>query len=118
MVEIEESAEAVAPVMSENLAETLRRTTVVIEKAAKSLAAPNAAGLTRRRDTVDQFIGKPLVISFAVIVGDEFVKSPAEVPFPQWNHLVETLVLDRPHKPLRKGIAVWCAERRSHQPHA
>ena len=33
-------------VMSENLAETLRRTTVVIEKAAKSLAAPNAAGLT------------------------------------------------------------------------
>jgi hypothetical protein len=27
-----------APVMSENLAETLRRTTVVIEKVAKSLA--------------------------------------------------------------------------------
>ena len=70
------------PVMSENLAETLRRTTVVIEKAAKSLAAPNAAGPTSRRDSVDQFIGKALVISFAVIVGHVFVKGPAEVPIP------------------------------------
>ena len=82
--------------MSENLAETLRRTTVGSEKAAKSVAAPNAAGLTSRRDTVDQFIGQALVIAFAMIVGNKFVKGPADVPFPQRNHLVETFVLDRP----------------------
>jgi hypothetical protein len=81
--------------MSEKLAETLRRTTVVIETAAESLAAPNATGSTRRWDSGDQFIAKALVISFTVIVGHEFVKGPAEVlTLPQRNNSVETLVLD------------------------
>ncbi len=59
-----------------------------------------------RWPAVDQRILQTLMIPLAVVVLDELGDRPSEVPFTLRDHPVETLVLDRPHKPLRVRIRV------------
>jgi len=49
---------------------------------------------------VNQGVLQTLMIPLALLVFDELGHRSSEMPFPQWDHPVETLFLDRSHKPL------------------
>src|SRR3989442_10907621 len=85
----------------------LRHTTVVIEKPANTLTSVNAAArVLHRWYALNQFIREALVIPLKVVMFDELRDRPAKMTGAQWNHPVETLVLDGTHEPFRVGICV------------
>jgi hypothetical protein len=60
---------------------------------------------------LDQSVVEPLVIPLRVVMSGEISGRILERPFPEEDHSTETLVLDRPHKPLGVGIGL---DRRMH----
>ena len=60
---------------------------------------------------LDQSVVETLMIPLRVIMGDEIAGSPAERPFTEEDHSVETLVFDRSDKSLGVGIEVRRARR-------
>ena len=78
---------------------------VVAEKATETLSPANGdAGM--RRDTVDQFVAEPLMIALAVIVDHELREGMPQVPLTERDETVQTLLFDRPDKPLRMRVAI------------
>ena len=64
---------------------------------------PTAAGRGR---ALDQHILQTLMVPLAMVVGNELDHRSSEMLFAQWNHPVETFLLDRPHKSLRVRICI------------
>jgi hypothetical protein len=57
--------------------------------------------------SIDQFVGQALVISFAMVVHDEFGQCTTEMSPAEWDQAVQAFLLDRTDEPLRVRIAVW-----------
>jgi len=68
--------------------------------------ANTAARVLQRRHALNQFIREALVVPLKVVVLDELRDRLAKMTGAQWNHPVETLVLDGTHEPFSVGICV------------
>jgi len=66
--------------------------------------------------TVNQGVLETLMVPLAMVVRNELGHRSLEVPFAQQNHPVETLLLDRPHEPLRVCIRIRGMKWRLHDP--
>ena len=83
-----------------------RRATVIVEEPAQTRSSANAADILRCRSSINQFVIQALVIPFTVVMCDELRQCPSQVAFPEGNHAVEALMLDRAHKAFRVGVRV------------
>jgi hypothetical protein len=68
------------------------------------LAPRNATVTVLRGRPVDEFVGEPLMIPFAMIMGDELRNGVSEVALPKRNHATETFLFDRAHEAF--GVAL------------
>ncbi len=86
----------------------LRGATVVVpQQPAEAFAAHHDAlagadALTR----LDQLVSQPLVIPFAVIVGDVLADRTTQRSFAEEDHAVQALLFDRAHEALGPGVQV------------
>jgi hypothetical protein len=79
---------------------------VVVQDSSDALSAADRARRAQRRGTDEQLIGDSLVIPFVVIVRQVLCDGAPKMPLSERDHSIQAFVLDRPHKPLRGGIAV------------
>ena len=75
---------------------------VVIEQSTEALLTMNATA-SGSWWTLNQGVLETLMVPLAVVVRNKLGHRSSEVPFAQQNHPVETLLLDRTHKPGRAG---------------
>jgi hypothetical protein len=64
-----------------------------------------AADTPFRKVTVNQFVVEPVMISLAMIVGDEFRDSPSVMAFAERNQAVQTFLLDRADESFGIGVS-------------
>ncbi len=62
---------------------------------------------------LDQSVVEPLVIPLCVVVSGEFSCRLTKRPFPEEDHSVETLVLDRPNEAFGVGVQVGRTRRQA-----
>ncbi len=80
---------------------------VETQQPAESLNTSNSAEIRFGAATgLDQAVAETLMIPFRVIMGNEIAGSPADRPFTEEDHSVETLVFDRSDKSLGVGILI------------
>jgi hypothetical protein len=53
-----------------------------------------------------------LMVSFAMVVRDEFCDGAPEMGFTEWHHPIETFFFDRPHEPFGVRIRIGRLQRR------
>jgi hypothetical protein len=68
--------------------------------------SPNAAAVRLNADALDQFVADPLMVAFAMIMGQVFGECAAEVPLAQRYQAVQTFLSDGPDKAFRVRMAV------------
>jgi hypothetical protein len=78
---------------------------VVVEQATEALLSTYAADTPFRKVTVNQLVVESLMISLAMIVGDEFRDSPSVMTFAERNQAVQTFLLDRADEPFGIGAS-------------
>jgi hypothetical protein len=106
-----------APEVSENSADEfvtrrgLRRTIVVAENATDVLVTPNLRMWSQAPIPSIRIVAKALMVAFAMIMDNKVRERPTEVSLTQRYDSVQTLFLDRTHKPLRICIAIGSAKR-------
>src|SRR5262245_36219201 len=66
--------------------------------------------------TIDELVAQPLMVSFTVVMGDEFAKRTTQVPLSERNE-AEAFLCDEAKEPLRVCAAVRCPERYPNDPH-
>ena len=95
-------------VVCRNSADRSRGLSIVeIEQSAETLPPSNVCFQTdRRRCSLKKLVLASLMIPLPMVVLHILVDEPSQVAFPQRDHSAETLVLDRPDKPLRIGIEI------------
>ena len=96
------------PVVCRNSADQSRRFSIVeIEQSSEPRPASNVSSHKgRRRGSLEQLVATPLMIPLSMVVLDILVDEASEMAFTQRDHATETLVFDRPDKPLRIGIEI------------
>jgi len=67
---------------------------IVVEQAAETLTTANPTGAHAKRVAVDELVVDALVIAFVVVMLDELVQGPSEMPLLHRNHSVAAFVLD------------------------
>jgi hypothetical protein len=81
-----------------------RPSLVVIQQATERLTPMNPVGASTKREPLNKPIFEPLMISFAMVVIDEFLEGPSEAALTEWHDPIEALVLNRPHEPFSMGL--------------
>ena len=105
---VERRSRYVCLVVCRNSADRSRRLSIVeIEQSAETLPLSNVCFQTdRRRGSLKKLVLASLMIPLPMVVLHILVDEPSQVAFPQRDNSTETLVLDRPDKPLRIGIEI------------
>jgi hypothetical protein len=138
MVEIEESAQAVAPLhvggrarrrwrllqkpvvsdYSVGVVRRLRSTVVIVQHATNPLTAANAASAICSLERLNQLVTDALVVPLGMVVDYELGNRASKMSFPEQDHPLQALLLDRPNESLCVRVAVGCTERCPNEPHS
>src|SRR5262249_56845884 len=78
----------------------------VVEQATETLLSTYSTDTPFRTLTVNQFVVEPLMISLAMIVGDEFRDGPSVMVFAERNQAVQTFLLERAGEPFGVGVCI------------
>ena len=70
-----------------------RRSYVVVEQPTETLASTNAAAAPFRLQTLNQFIAEPLMVPFAMIMGDKLGHCAPKMALAKRNQPIETTPL-------------------------
>src|SRR5688500_16971377 len=85
---------------------------VEIEESAEAVAALHVAGRALRWCRVLQKpVLESLMVSLAVVVLDVLPREEAQVALTERDHSIETFLFDRPHKPLRVRVEIGTPRR-------
>ena len=88
---------------------------VEIEGSAEAVAPLHAGGRNSRRWRVLQkLVIESLMVSLAVVVLDVLPREDAQVALTERDHSIETFLFDRPHEPFGVRIRVRRLVRRAH----
>jgi len=90
---------------------------IVVAKHPTEPFPPSDDALSRVRvggQRFDELIAEPLVIPLTMVVLDVLREHVAQLPLAEGNHTSQALEPRRPHDPLREGIQVRTACRKSH----
>ena len=79
---------------------------VVVEQTTEPLLSTYATDTPFRKVTVNQLVVETLMISLAMIVGDEFRDSLSVMAFAERNQAIETFLLDRADEPFGIGVGI------------
>jgi hypothetical protein len=78
---------------------------VVVEHSTKSLSSADRASLCRRAlDWTDKSVFQALMISLSMVVGNKFSDRIPQGIFAKEDHLLQTILFDRPDKPFRVRV--------------
>jgi len=81
------------------------------------LTAANTSLAIGSLEWVNQLVTNALMIPLCMVVGDELRNRASKMSFPEHDHALEALFLDRPNESLRVRVAVRCTERRPNDSH-
>ena len=93
-------------VVSENSSHGSGRAVVVAQQPAQPLVAANVGADERAGPCRDQSVTEPLMVPLPVVMRYELVDRADQVPFPEQDQLVQTLLANRPHEPFRVSVGV------------
>ncbi|OLC83779.1 MAG: hypothetical protein AUH72_03535 [Acidobacteria bacterium 13_1_40CM_4_65_8] len=65
------------------------------------------------RRTLNQFVAQPLMIPFAMVMGDKLGDGSTEMVLAEWNQPIETFILDRADESVRRRRSNSVARRRA-----
>src|SRR5438094_7454215 len=99
-------------VVSKNPPHGSGRAVVVAQQPAQPLVAGNVGADERAGPCRDQSVTEPLMVPLPVVMRYELVDRADQVPFPEQDQLVQTLLADRPHEPFRAlAFGAWAGVR-------
>ena len=92
----------------------LRRATVIIEQPAESRSTANPRDAVDLGRASDECVVESLVIALTVVVRDVFRNRASEMPLPDRNRPIETLLFNGSHEAFGVGIRIGRPIRRQH----
>ena len=93
---------------------------IEVEKSAEARATGDLAVspvVIRRAEVPDQLATEPLMKALPMIVGHQFLDDVPEMSLAEEDEVIQALVPDGFHKPLRMRGAVWASRRNPHALH-